>query len=308
MMLYFAHPIDQASSADRVGYGAIERTLAGVFDWVFDPGAAFSVTGAPEFDPRVQRLNEYALHMSDAMFAMLPPGGNTVGTVREILFAADTEMPTLIYCQSRPIGLGDLPPNVEFWQANTAPGLRHEDIQRAARRLYELTSNSKDPDMASVVPVAKGRPRNAVPGLSGGGFLHYYGPLHAERKYDGDAAWDVPAMERVTLSVGQRARVRTGVYIAPPDDVWVHMVGRSSMFAKGLFVEPGVIDAGWRGELEAKVYNLSSSPVVIEEGERIAQLIPHRIEAQLLLPQEVSSLELLPYGDRGTNGWGSTGK
>ncbi len=308
-MVYYAHPIDQApdSLTAKLANRTVRDTLADVFAWVYDPADAFRTKLAP-FDDRVQLVNHQALDQVDALFAVLPSGTPTVGVVTEILYASSRGIPTLVFCDRRPVGLGS-PPFVRFHISDVPPAQRRGDIEVAARALLEWIEDQEAMEMAYNAQEAEGRQRNAVPGLYDGsaGFLTYHGPLMAERKYHGDAAWDVPAAETVTIHQGSRCRVPTGVYVAPPSDIWLHMVGRSSMFAKGLFVEPGVIDSGWRGELEAKVYNLSGVDITIEAGERIAQLIPHRIEAQVIPTYAVPDLMLLPEGDRGTNGWGSTG-
>lgn len=311
MMLYFAHPIDQDNGQlARIGNSNVRRDLLEHFDWVFDPAGAFTATSPPIYDARVQDINDLAILEADAVFALLPPGVPTVGTVTEIHRAAQAGKPVTVYCQTRPIGLGRLPDNVDFWLSDAIPAHRHDDIREAARSLRQRAEAYQDQPIlllpAEDKEAARAHVRDIVGNEPGSEFC-YSGPLQAVRKYDGDAAWDVPSAETVKLRIGDRRRIKTGVYIAPPDDVWVSMVGRSSMFGKGLFCEPGVIDAGWRGELEVKVYNLANEPVTIEAGERIAQLIPHRIVAQQLVPLDVGGPENLPYGDRGTNGWGSTG-
>lgn len=312
MMVYYAHPIDQTPDVLRKGHRAIIWDLSPSFDWVYDPAGAFASQEAT-FDTRVQDINDLALIEADAVFAILPPNVPTVGAVREILKAAELGKPTLVYCLTRPIGLGRVPECVDFWMADERPGQRHDDVRDAARSLAARAEayRAQPIFLPATEDDGEATERQPFDVLVHGGpeinQLCYSGPLMAERKYEGDAAWDVPALETVTLRAGERKRVKTGVFIAPPPNVWVSMVGRSSMFAKGLFVEPGVIDSGWRGELEAKVYNLSGGQVTILASERIAQLIPHRVTAQLLSTVDVGRPQDLPYGDRGTNGWGSTG-
>jgi dUTP pyrophosphatase len=301
-MLYFAHPVDQASSAEVLGYTNLVRQMVGIYDWVYDPGQAFHTAEVP-FDARVQLTNMAVLEKADAVFAMFPPNGQTVGVAAEVIQAVALGIPTMVYAERMPIGLGHLA--VPFWKSTPVPGERRDDVRSAVLALMNLPA----PAIPFGIPVAKDGQRSGQDGDLGSVLpdLCYSGPLQAVRRYEGDAAWDVPAAETVTLRIGARARIKTGVYVAPPPDVWIAMVGRSSNFARGIFVESGVIDSGWRGELEAKVYNLAGEPVTIEAGERIAQLIPHEIVAQQLNPVNVGGVEGLPYGDRGSNGWGSTG-
>ncbi|NXM09842.1 DUT nucleotidohydrolase, partial [Tyrannus savana] len=76
------------------------------------------------------------------------------------------------------------------------------------------------------------------------------------------------------------------------------LVGRSSLSLAGLFVLPGVIDADYAGEIKIMAYT-PFPPIKIEQGQRIAQLIP--------LPQFTSKLCPLTQKDRGERGFGSTG-
>ena len=65
---------------------------------------------------------------------------------------------------------------------------------------------------------------------------------------------------------------------------------------------PGLVDSGYRGEIKVTLINLGSEPVVIERGDRIAQLVVVAVETQELLP-----VVELPESSRGTGGFGSTG-
>lgn len=95
-----------------------------------------------------------------------------------------------------------------------------------------------------------------------------------------------------------------GVAVEGPPDVWFMLVGRSSSFRnRGLLVNPAVIDPGYRGELFAVTRNVGRDRQLIEPGERIAQLIP------IGMPRlDVRVVEKLSDSDRGTNGFGSSGR
>lgn len=96
-----------------------------------------------------------------------------------------------------------------------------------------------------------------------------------------------------------------GIAIEWPPGVWGFMVGRSSTFrSKGIMVNPGIIDAGFRGELFAVCRNISEGVVSVHPGERVAQIIPIGLMApnfELVWATELST------SDRGTKGFGSTG-
>ena len=126
------------------------------------------------------------------------------------------------------------------------------------------------------------------------------------RAYDGDAGLDLAAVEQVVLGPGQRAAVGTGLAVAIPAGHAGLVVPRSGLAAKhGISIvnAPGLVDAGYRGEL--KVLLLNTDPVesfTVEPGMRIAQLVV------VSLP-EVRTVEFdeLPPSERGEGGFGSSG-
>jgi dUTP pyrophosphatase len=122
----------------------------------------------------------------------------------------------------------------------------------------------------------------------------------------GDAGADLVAAEEVRLAPGERKLVRTGVAIALPDG-YVGLVHPRSGLAARLGVTvlnaPGTVDAGYRGEILVNLINHDRvTPVVINRGDRIAQLIVQRVERA-----EFPVVEQLPETVRGTGGHGSTG-
>ena len=124
--------------------------------------------------------------------------------------------------------------------------------------------------------------------------------------YEGDAGLDLRANEEVTLQPHERRLISTGLAIALPDG-WAGFVQpRSGMALKqGLSMAntPGLIDAHYRGELKVCAVNLdNSTPIHIERGERIAQLVIQRVPVVDLV--EVDELD---ETDRGAGGFGSSG-
>jgi dUTP pyrophosphatase len=122
------------------------------------------------------------------------------------------------------------------------------------------------------------------------------------------AGMDLRALldEPVPLEPLQRVMIPTGIYIELPAGYEAQVRPRSGMAWKhGLTVlnSPGTIDADYRGEIKVILVNLSNEPFVVNDGERIAQLIVakhERIEWETSV--ELSSSE------RGAGGFGSTGK
>ena len=122
----------------------------------------------------------------------------------------------------------------------------------------------------------------------------------------GDAGLDLRAAEGTKVEPGQRAMVPTGVAVAIPDGHAGLVLPRSGLAAKrGLTLAnaPGLIDAGYRGEVIVALVNLDrEDPVVIEPGDRIAQLVV--VEVPRVEPTWTQEL---PASERGTGGFGSTG-
>jgi dUTP diphosphatase len=132
------------------------------------------------------------------------------------------------------------------------------------------------------------------------------GAVLPDAHHPGDAGLDLRSTVSVKVDPGERAMVPTGVAVAIPEGHAGLVLPRSGLASKqGLTLAnaPGLIDAGYRGELICAVVNLDpSAPVVIEAGDRIAQLVV--IEVPAVVPAWVESL---PETPRGEGGFGSTG-
>ncbi len=122
----------------------------------------------------------------------------------------------------------------------------------------------------------------------------------------GDAGLDLCAAHDVTLGPGARALVGTGLAIALPPGCAGFVVPRSGLALRhgiSILNTPGLIDAGYRGEVKVLLVNHDpAATVTLRRGERIAQLVVQRVEqAELVLVAE------LPSSERGAGGFGSTG-
>ncbi|HXH84668.1 MAG TPA: dUTP diphosphatase [Candidatus Tectomicrobia bacterium] len=122
-----------------------------------------------------------------------------------------------------------------------------------------------------------------------------------------DAGLDLQAAETVTLAPGARALVGTGLAIAIPPGFAGFVLPRSGLALRhGVTVlnAPGLVDAGYRGEVKVLLVNLDrDSSVTLTRGERIAQLVVQRVEHVALEP-----VAALPPTERGAGGFGSTGR
>ncbi|MDO1447030.1 dUTP diphosphatase [Rhodocytophaga aerolata] len=110
----------------------------------------------------------------------------------------------------------------------------------------------------------------------------------------------------LTLQPLQRVLVPTGLFMELPEGYEAQIRPRSGLaFKHGLTVlnSPGTIDADYRGEIKVLLINLSDTPFIVENGERIAQMIvaPYQ-QVRWQLAEELTDTT------RGTGGYGSTGK
>ena len=125
------------------------------------------------------------------------------------------------------------------------------------------------------------------------------------RAYEGDAGLDLSACERVELGPGERAVVSTGLAVAIPEGHAGFVLPRSGLAVRhgiGKVNAPGLIDAGYRGELKVVLLNTDRNETfVVEPGMRIAQLVI--VPVALPVPREVTEL---PGSERGEKGFGSS--
>jgi dUTP pyrophosphatase len=125
------------------------------------------------------------------------------------------------------------------------------------------------------------------------------------RAYDGDAGLDLTSCEHVVLEPGQRATVGTGLSVAVPDGYAGFVQPRSGLAARhGITIvnAPGLVDAGYRGEVRVVLLNTDArEPFVVEPGMRIAQLVVVPVASA-----EPVEVEELPESERGVRGFGSS--
>ena len=125
---------------------------------------------------------------------------------------------------------------------------------------------------------------------------------------DGDAGCDLVAVEECTLRAGGgRSLVATGLAVAIPEGYAGFVLPRSGLAsAHGVTCinAPGLIDAGYRGELRVAMVNLDPDhDYVVRTGDRIAQLVVAPVASATF-----SVVDDLPEATRGTGGFGSTGR
>ena len=125
--------------------------------------------------------------------------------------------------------------------------------------------------------------------------------------HPGDAGLDLVTSIDAIVPPGERVLLPTGIAIALPAGYAAFVHPRSGLAVKygvSLVNAPGTIDAGYRGEIAVSLINLDPrEPVVLSRGDRIAQLVIQRVEYAVL-----HEVESLPGTDRGSGGFGSSGR
>lgn len=126
------------------------------------------------------------------------------------------------------------------------------------------------------------------------------------RAHDDDAGYDLCALEAATLAPGERAMLRTGIAIELPAGHAGLVVPRSGLAARhGIAIvnAPGLIDAGYRGELKVLLLNTDRERAFeIAAGDRIAQLVVVAVATPPIVEAEALAATM-----RGEGGFGSSG-
>lgn len=133
------------------------------------------------------------------------------------------------------------------------------------------------------------------------------GAIPPRRAHEGDAGYDLHSAESTILGPGERAAVGTGIAVAVPEGHAGLVLPRSGLALEhgiALVNAPGLIDAGYRGELRVLLLNTDREHAFsVEPGDRIAQLVLVRVEAP-----ELEEIEGFEETARGVGGFGSTGR
>ncbi len=121
--------------------------------------------------------------------------------------------------------------------------------------------------------------------------------------HEGDAGLNVYTLEEGIIGPGERWLFPLGFAMEFPTGYVALMKDRSSMAKNGLHCLGGVFDAGYRGEYNVLLVNLSDMPYRVERGDKIAQLV-----VQPVVVAEIQEVNELSATTRGVGGFGSTGK
>lgn len=133
--------------------------------------------------------------------------------------------------------------------------------------------------------------------------------LHADAKlptyaHPGDAGMDFFALENTTVKLGEHVAIKTGISIEIPEGYAGLFWDKSGLAIKqGIKLLGGVIDAGYRGEIQIGIVNLGKTEYAFETGHKVAQMLIQKIESP-----EIIQVQELSQSSRGVKGFGSTGK
>lgn len=120
----------------------------------------------------------------------------------------------------------------------------------------------------------------------------------------GDAAFDLFVAKDITIAPMERVQVPTGVALEIPDGYVGLIWDKSGLSQKfGLRTLGGVVDSGYRGEVMVGIINLSKDSYIFEKGHKVAQMIIQKREHC-----DIVEVEQLSETERGSGGFGSTGK
>lgn len=286
--VYIAHPLDQAkgrpfmTEVEEVVYWLGDQEDVG---WIYQPGSAFRV-GNGSKSAGLQQINNEALNRSSLVVAWLPAGIPSIGTPIEIERALQAGIPTVVVSDAPSWVLRSLEGPLKILPHVTSFG--RETLQWARETRKGISEGLGVSPRASLpVRVSEG---SEAP----------------KRGFHDDAGLDLIVSESTTLEPGEFTDVPCGIEIELPGWSWGMITGRSSTLRnRGLLVNQGIIDAGYRGPIFAGAWNLTEKPVTVWKGERIAQLL---VMVNGTRNIEVTEVNALRPGSRGDAGFGSTGK
>lgn len=122
------------------------------------------------------------------------------------------------------------------------------------------------------------------------------------RSTPGAAAFDLKSSMFHILCPGKTEKISVGFRMQMPPELYAEIKGRSGLAAKAIMCHNGVIDSDYRGEVCVILHNASEETFDIKRGDRVAQMVFHRVESV-----QFEHVEELTRTERGEGGFGSTG-
>lgn len=298
MFVYLAHPIDQAGHSSWLGgfLGDLNKLLVQAGVGAFRPGHAYLAnTADARHCEAIDQINNVAIWSADAMVAVLPKDVATLGTPAEISLALSGRKPVAIFT--------DIGHSVQLaaWRSKGAAiyDMDAIDFEMPSPEELRFALDTTNIEITQVIPTSDfkliGPPPLMITGQAANAM---------QGKYKGDAGIDLALTQPVSVAPGEYLLVPTGVFAAIPDGYFGWITGRSSTWANyRVDVRQAVIDHGYRGELMLGLENRGDLTADFEAGQRLGQLV--------ILPAfggGIVAVDELPESERGTNGYGSSGR
>lgn len=129
------------------------------------------------------------------------------------------------------------------------------------------------------------------------------GAYMPERAYKYDAGLDIRSREDKIVPAGGSAVFDTGVHIELPPGTAGELKSKSGLNVRHNIISTGLIDEGYTGSITVKLYNLGDHDYTVRAGDKISQFVIIRVERP-----ELELAEHIDGGERGDNGFGSTGR
>lgn len=129
------------------------------------------------------------------------------------------------------------------------------------------------------------------------------GAYMPERAHDADAGMDLKAMDNGIVPAGGVLVMDTGVHVQIPAGYAGLLVSKSGLNCKHWITSTGLIDSGYTGAIKVALHNSGKVPYTVIKGDKISQLV--------IIPVLISELEvadMLDDSDRGSSGFGSSGR
>lgn len=126
------------------------------------------------------------------------------------------------------------------------------------------------------------------------------------KAHDTDGGYDICSRDTVTIYAGESATFDTGVHIAIPRGFAGQLVSKSGLNVKHGITSTGLIDCGYTGAITVKLYNHGKEMYTVHAGDKISQIVI--IATGHTNAVQVRSVDELDAGERGGNGFGSSGR
>lgn len=129
------------------------------------------------------------------------------------------------------------------------------------------------------------------------------GAYKPTREHETDAGLDIRAMYDGIVRAGQSALFHTGVHVELPEKTAGLFVSKSGLMVKHDITATGLVDEGYCGEIMVKLFNHGQRDYWIRAGDKLAQIV-----VMPVLYEPVEIVDSINGGDRGENGFGSSGR